>query len=143
MRRFMQGIGVGMIVSVIVISIAYEPIKPLSEYEIKKQAEDLGMISERTMLEKISEIENEIEVEENIDADGEKMDQTLKEIIITKGMTSEDVFELLIEENVIYSIEEIEIYFYKNNLTKKILPGIYKIQEGSDVETIGELITSY
>lgn len=154
LKYYLRGAGIGIIISTFIFSISllfYQP--SMSEADIKKEAEKLGMVVQETKLK-----ENEFQKEQNSEqnkkasAANEKSNETTdaseekkgENVIVTvnTGDSSAVVCVHLQESGLIDNANAFDAFLSQQNMDHLILPGEYTIPEGSSYLEIAEILTT-
>lgn len=169
LKYFLRGVGVGIIFSSIVFLVAYQgaAADKMTEEEIIKEAEKLGMVTEEDPLgdllttqsdKKKTENENTTSEEEEGTSEEDSTDEsqaeqtteitteneTAKEVTITikKGTTSYTVCQNLQKMGLIEDADEFDKYLIKNGYAKRIRVGEHTLKIGMEYQDIAEAIAS-
>lgn len=146
-KSIILGIGIGIILtsitSIIYLAGTY-PEKELSDQEIIKKAEQLGMVQAVNAEDSPADSEDIKQVNKTIEAVSMEQDASLDEVtvIINKGNTSETVAERLFNAKLIDDKNEFVKKLDEMKLASKIKIGEYVIKKGASVETIIKMITN-
>lgn len=163
-KYYLRGVGIGIIFSTIILSIAFARFRPtLSAEEIRKEAYKLGMVDESNQTDEDeaneeisktdggdknlkeddnSEANMDTPDESNEDVEDDKKENKIK-ITIKGGEYSDVVSEHLKEAGLIKDAEKYNRWLMKNGYDSKIQPGVYSIKKGSSYKEIAEIITEH
>lgn len=164
-KYYLRGAGVGILVTAIILSIAFSRIKPtLSADEIRKEALKLGMVEESSLDDKKDESNVNVDEEEaakeeedsnkDSESDNEDVDEPSDEketedadegeIIVFEvkaGEFSDVVSKNLKKLGFIKSAKKYNKWLMKHGYDNLIQPGKYEIKMGASYKEIAEIIT--
>lgn len=171
LKYYLRGLGIGIIITTIVLMIAYSGYKTeLTDEEIIKRAEALGMVMEEDPLfsnsetNKMTETVEEVEVTENSEVSTEqnsevvpeseiqveesevenesqlKMESETYHLVITSGMVPRLICNELEENGVITSASELRQYLVDVGYATSIKVGEYEIPYGATKEEVYQIL---
>lgn len=149
LKYYLRGMGIGVIITTIVLAIGMNLTKAneLSDQEIKKRAQELGMVmkesgSEQTESDADNIEEKQLTEDSNPPAteevnSGENVTQ-LEEVVFTiaPGESSTQVVLHLYEAGLIDNIEAYGDYLEEGNKDSFLQPGQFTIVKGSSYEEV-------
>lgn len=166
LKWFLRGLGVGMIVTAILLCTNYR--KESDHSELIKEAKKIGMVfpkEETSSVEQMvpettpaavteSAISTQKETEKE-KAEKEKLEGSLKDItsasayhknkqsfVVKEGLLSSSVAKDLEEQGLVKDADEFDAYLEKNGYAKLIRSGKYDIPKEADYKTIAKIITN-
>lgn len=149
LKYYLRGAGVGIIISTFIFSISllfYQP--SVSESEIKKEAEKLGMVlpEEESQDDKTKE---DVPQEENRTTDDTTNAETKEtnegegvSLMVQSGDSSATVSAHLQEMGLVDDSNAFDSFLSQQDLDNLILPGEYVIPKGSTYLEIAEILTT-
>ncbi|MBQ4522707.1 MAG: hypothetical protein IJA10_07125 [Lachnospiraceae bacterium] len=158
-RDFLQGFSVGMIVTCCVLFIVFKGSNQISdEYVIERakqlnmvfQDEDSSFLKQDATKEESTEHQNPTEQNTNdskedstvnASEDKEVVVQETVTIDITKGMTSEDVANMLYDLGIIDDVIKFSYYLHNNGYSLRVNVGTFEIPSDASYEEIARIIT--
>ncbi|MCI5953875.1 MAG: hypothetical protein PUI41_07690 [Lachnospiraceae bacterium] len=164
LRYYLRGLGIGIIVTALMMGIATRDNAPMTDAEIKAAAYALGMVDSNSI--KLSDIRTTEEPGDNNEAEnvedtagsseaenvGDNTEDTgnsgeneepgeTVSITIKSGSGSRTVCNQLKEAGLIEDAGAFDQYLVDNGYSRRICVGTYKIESGSDWEKIAKIIT--
>ncbi|MFZ5966560.1 MAG: hypothetical protein ACOYVK_05220 [Bacillota bacterium] len=147
LKAFLLGVGVGLIItsSMNIVQMRSENNIPSEEF-IRSEAKKLGMVDPVEYIDKSKVINNPTNV---IEPDSKPQDEVTKapevgktiNVYIPQGSNSEDIADLLLEEQLISSQKSFLDKVYSKNYSGILRWGNYKFNEGiSEDEIIERLV---
>lgn len=166
-KYYLRGLGVGIVITAIVMGIAVSNKKPsLTDEEIMIKAKALGMIENEELAEAVEDTKKETEVKlreeieqelrTEIEAEYEKMAQAVAGINqergskeqtetitfrVGRGENPQSIDERLKDEGLISEEERFDDYLLENGYDRKIVAKEYTIPKDADMELIAKIIT--
>ncbi len=165
-RMYLRGLGIGIIVTALIMGLTSGRKQSLSDEEIKTKAAALGMVEQDTVLKPVISEEaeptptpeptkeaeptpeptKEAEPTPTPEPTKEAADNTVKTsgkftIEIAGGSGSETVCALLERGGAIASASDFDQYLCDHGYDHKIRAGKHTIPAGADYETIAKIIT--
>ncbi|MFS0861561.1 hypothetical protein [Fredinandcohnia sp. 179-A 10B2 NHS] len=145
-KLLLRGIAVGIILSTIIYGYFYyfekgEPV--ISETQVNDYLEEKGYVS--LSKEKYSELlQEETDINENQKVNEPLSEPIKKEITyslsIEPGMNSNQIAEVLENEEIIQNSSDLNTYLIENGLNTKIQIGTYELSNLMDVSEIVKII---
>lgn len=169
LRYYLRGLGIGIVVTALIMGISNRDSRPLTDAEIKAKAAALGMVESDSL--KLSDVAytpepteepaaTEKPAEEPVatvkpteePAATEKPVDTVKPsensdsemtvtVIVKSGSGSGTVCRQLEEAGLIKSATAFDQYLIDNGYSKKICVGTFEIRQGATEEEIAKIIT--
>lgn len=165
-KYYIRGIGVGILFATIILMTAYAISggKKLSDEEIIKRAEELGMVKSETLLDDlvkpadtevntgdpVKNTESPLSTSEDTaattedtatEASGSTENTRMVSFTVVSGMSSWNVATILKDQGVIEDASEFDSYLVENGYSSRINVGEYSVSVGADYDTIAKLIT--
>lgn len=170
LKYYLRGLGIGIVVTVLVMMAVLGNKQPMTDAEVKARAKELGMIentiikdvanknedvvSDEKVDEETSDVETEIEdepVEEKTDepteepieepADENTDDSESVTITVVGGDSSWSVSKRMEEAGLIESASDFDKYLCQNGYDKRIRLGNYEITKDMSYEQMAKIIT--
>ena len=166
LKYYLRGLGIGVFVSVIVMTVAFGNRKPMTDEEIKARAKELGMIENSVLAdmnkedvqdtEDIKEPENtqdteDIKEPENTQDTEDEEDQKPQTpensnegtitITVVGGDNSWTVSKRMEEAGLIESAKDFDTHLCRYGYDKKISVGSYKIPVTATHEEMAKILT--
>lgn len=153
-KYYLRGAGVGIVITTLIFTIAlafYEP--NLSKADIERKARDIGMeytaekdTKEKTdnkdsaKKEKNQKSEGDNETSEGVDIVDSA--NSIVDFTIAAGDSSTTVSKHLQEAGLVDDAASFDLYLADRDLDNLLMPGTYKIPQGSSFIEIGQLLTA-
>ena len=145
-KYYLRGLGIGILISTIILSISFAMKKNDLSDEIPKSTEG-GFNTEQTDMQPGTTDSGEISQDVGTDGadavppsqDGTNMVQ--KEFTVEVGDSSNAVSQRLQEEGLVDNAEAFNKYMVDNNYANFVLPGTVTIPEGAGYEEIAGILT--
>ena len=166
LKYYLRGLGIGVFVSVIVMTVAFGNRKPMTDEEIKARAKELGMIENSVLAdmnkedvqdtEDIKEPENTQDTEDikepedtqDTEDEEEQKPQTSENpnegtitITVVGGDNSWTVSKRMEEAGLIESAKDFDTHLCRYGYDKKISVGSYKIPVTATHEEMAKILT--
>lgn len=168
LKYYLRGLGIGILVTAAILTIVYHTKGSMSDSQIKKRAEQLGMVmastEEDTLFAQTTQADTTIEetgtisVEETTtvvetteavtETSTEKPTEALTEpaaaeavLTISPGMYSESVSAELVRLGIITNQKEFNSYLVNNGYAERIQTGDFKIKADMSYDEIARIIT--
>ena len=168
LKYYLRGLGIGILVTAAILTIVYHTKGSMSDSQIKKRAEQLGMVmastEEDTLFAQTTQADTTIEetgtisVEETTtvvetteavtEASTEKPTEAPTEpavaeavLTISPGMYSESVSAELVRLGIITNQKEFNSYLVNNGYAECIQTGDFKIKADMSYDEIARIIT--
>lgn len=166
LKYYLRGLGIGVFVSVIVMTVAFGNRKPMTDEEIKARAKELGMIENSVLAdmnkedvqdtEDIKEPENTQDTEDikepedtqDTEDEEEQKPQTPENpnegtitITVVGGDNSWTVSKRMEEAGLIESAKDFDTHLCRYGYDKKISVGSYKIPVTATHEEMAKILT--
>ena len=166
LKYYLRGLGIGVFVSVIVMTVAFGNRKPMTDEEIKARAKELGMIENSVLAdmnkedvqdtEDIKEPENTQDTEDTKEPENtqdtedeeEQKPQTPENpnegtitITVVGGDNSWTVSKRMEEAGLIESAKDFDTHLCRYGYDKKISVGSYKIPVTATHEEMAKILT--
>lgn len=168
LKYYLRGLGIGILVTAAILTIVYHTKGSMSDSQIKKRAEQLGMVmastEEDTLFAQTTQADTTIEetgtisVEETTtvvetteavtEAPTEKPTEAPTEpaaaeavLTISPGMYSESVSAELVRLGIITNQKEFNSYLVNNGYAERIQTGDFKIKADMSYDEIARIIT--
>lgn len=154
LRYYLRGLGIGIIVTALVMGLSNRDARPLTDAEIKAKAAALGMVESDSL--KLTDVvlspEPTVEPTAEATATPEPTteptaevtatpESTTVSITIKSGSGSETVCRQLENAGLIENAGAFDQYLIDNGYSKRICVGTYEIQIGTTEEEIAKIIT--
>lgn len=166
-KYYLRGIGVGILFATIILFVAYRVsgAGTLSDEEIIKRAEELGMVQEESVLDNLQKPAEEVKNTENPStkdthaSEASSTETTTTEASTTEatteatrpartvsftvvsGMNSWNVATILQDQGIIADASDFDTYLEQNGYSSRIVTGEYTVTEGMDYDAIAKMIT--
>ncbi len=171
LRYYLRGLGVGILVTAVIMTVALSKKQPMTDDEVIKRAKELGMI-ENTIIKDVAtpkdeeevkeeikeesqeEIQEEIpediqeeveETPEGIGPEGEAEVEVEAEAVVTVSVVSGDsswsVAKRMEEIGLVDSAKEFDAFLCGNGYDKRISVGTYEISSNATWEDMAKIIT--
>lgn len=168
LKYYLRGLGIGILVTVMIVAISGAGKKTMTDEEIKSRAKELGMI-ENTVLASTPSASPEVPAPLESVAPPEMTEipapmesttppetpvptatgETSAEaggkdtvaVVISRGESSVSVSRTLAQLGLIESATEFDKYLCDGGYDKKIRTGTYEIPQGADAAEIAQIIT--
>ena len=166
LKYYLRGLGIGVFVSVIVMTVAFGNRKPMTDEEIKARAKELGMIENSVLAdmnkedvqdtEDIKEPENTQDTEDikepedtqDTEDEEDQKPQTPENpnegtitITVVGGDNSWTVSKRMEEAGLIESAKDFDTHLCRYGYDKKISVGSYKIPVTATHEEMAKILT--
>ena len=142
-RDSIRGFAAGLLFSTIIIGSYYyleeNKQQELTIKELEKASAELGY--ELIKQSKETNVEDATEVTASNKEEASTSEAVKYTLTITSGMGSDDIAQILSENNIIENSEIFEAYLKDNHLTKKIQIGEFELITGMSIEEIATIIT--
>ena len=154
LRYYLRGLGIGIIVTALVMGLSNRDARPLTDAEIRAKAAALGMVESDSL--KLTDVvlspEPTVEPTAEATATPEPTteptaevtatpESTTVSITIKSGSGSETVCRQLENAGLIENAGAFDQYLIDNGYSKRICVGTYEIQIGTTEEEIAKIIT--
>lgn len=164
LRYYLRGLGIGIVVTALVMGLSNKDARPLTDAEIKAKAAALGMVESESL--KLTDVvlspeplptpaATDVPTEEPTPAATAvptevptpeitvtpAAEPTTVSITVQAGSGSGTVCRQLEEAGLIESAASFDNYLIDNGYSKKICVGTYEIQIGTTEEEIARIIT--
>ena len=171
LRYYLRGLGVGILVTAVIMTVALSKKQPMTDDEVIKRAKELGMI-ENTIIKDVAtpkddeevkeevkeesqeEIQEEIpediqeEVEETpegtepeVEAETEMEAEAVVTVSVVSGDSSWSVAKRMEEIGLVDSAKEFDAFLCGNGYDKRISVGTYEISSNATWEDMAKIIT--
>ena len=166
LKYYLRGLGIGVLVSVIIMTVAFGNRKPMTDEEIKARAKELGMIENSVLAdmnkddtqaaedikesEDTQDTEDVKEPEDTQDTEDEE-DQKPQApenpnegtitITVVSGDNSWTVSKRMEEAGLIESAKDFDTHLCRYGYDKKISVGSYKIPVAATHEEMAKILT--
>lgn len=164
LKYYLRGLGIGILVTAAILTIVYHTKGSMSDSQIKKRAEQLGMVmastEEDTLFAQTTQADTTIEetgtisveetttVVETTEAVTEAPTEKPTEapaaeavLTISPGMYSESVSAELVRLGIITNQKEFNSYLVNNGYAERIQTGDFKIKADMSYDEIARIIT--
>lgn len=162
-KSILLGIGMGVIISTLILAIYNQPKEQMTDQQIVEKAKSLGMVNQKEVLESTKKDDRETIIQkakqfgmvfaeeqinnnkgeniiDNNKNDNENIDDSII-ITIESGMTSKEVSNMFFNKGLIDKPDGLDVYLSDNKLTTKIDIGEYEIKKGTSLKNIAKIIT--
>ena len=152
LKYYLRGLGIGIILTTIILSIAFSD-RNLTDEQIIEKAKSLGMVMKEESIfqdKENSEVmikdENRTTEEPSVVSEMTETEQTTEEkgthyrLIIPKGAVPRIICEELAENGIIEDAEEFRSFLVKKKYTNSIWPGEYDIPYETTYEEIYQIL---
>lgn len=145
-RDSIRGFAAGLLFSTIIIGSYYyleeNKQQELTIKELEKASAKLGYeLINKNKQSKETNVEDTTEVTASNKEEASTSEAVKYTLTITSGMGSDDIAQILSENNMIENSEIFEAYLKDNHLTKKIQIGEFELITGMSIEEIATIIT--
>lgn len=168
LKYYLRGLGIGIFITTLILSIAYKNRKPISDDEVKQRAMALGMVEtdensflsitkeEKTTTEKVTEESTTEKVTEKTTTEKptEKVTESTTEsqtkppedeavkytLQISKGMYSEIVADELYEAGIISNTGDFNAVLENGGYSERIGTGKFELSSDMSYEEIAKII---
>lgn len=159
LKYYLRGLGIGILVTTVILSIAGAGKKGMSEEEIRQRAKELGMVESTLLTDLADQQKNDTPAKEDEaklpqetgqapeETDGEESipeETTVQEnatLVIGRGESSTTVSKNLQKAGVINDAVSFDKFLCSNGYDKKIITGTYEIPFGASEDEIAKIIT--
>ena len=171
LRYYLRGLGVGILVTAVIMTVALSKKQPMTDDEVIKRAKELGMIentiikdvatpkddeevkaevkeeSQEEIQEEISEdIQEEVEetpegTEPEVEAEEEPEAEAVVTVSVVSGDSSWSVAKRMEEIGLVDSAKEFDAFLCGNGYDKRISVGTYEISSNATWEDMAKIIT--
>lgn len=165
-KWFLRGLGVGMIVTAILLCTNYR--KENDHSDLIKEAKKIGMVFPKEETSSVEQILSEItpapvtesavsttqKEDSKKKAEKQKVENSSKDItsasayhknkqtfVVREGLLSSSVARDLEEQGLVKDADEFDAYLEKNDYAKYVRSGKYDIPKDADYKTIAKIIT--
>ena len=142
LKYYLRGLGIGVFVSVIIMTVAFGNRKPMTDEEIKARAKELGMIENSVLadMNKDDTQDTEDEEEQKTQAPGNPNEGTIT-ITVVSGDNSWTVSKRMEDAGLIESAKDFDTHLCRYGYDKKISVGSYKIPVTATHEEMAKILT--
>ena len=145
-QYYLRGLGIGIIVTALVMGITKDRKEPLTEAEIRAMALEIGMVDSNSL--KLTDTQASGEPDsfsgpeepEEPSGDEGQPDEGIT-VEIEPGAGSRAICRMLEEAGLIEDADSFDRYLIDNGYSKRIRMGTYVIIPGTDPEEIARIIT--
>ena len=171
LKYYLRGLGIGVLVTTIILTIAHHAQRKMSDADIIERAKELGMVMEEDTLFDDSETkENQTTTQDPTTEQGTTQEPTTKEPVteepttkepvteepttqkptgnlktvtftVTDGMYSEAVTDILYKAGIITNKAEFNSFLEKNGYSRIIQNGKHTVNSSMSYEEIAKVIT--
>lgn len=166
LKYYLRGLGIGVLVSVIIMTVAFGNRKPMTDEEIKARAKELGMIENSVLAdmnkEDTQDTEDVKEPEDTQDTEDVKEPEDTQDtedeedqkpqapenpnegtitITVVSGDNSWTVSKRMEEAGLIESAKDFDTHLCRYGYDKKISVGSYKIPVTATHEEMAKILT--
>ena len=171
LRYYLRGLGVGILVTAVIMTVALSKKRPMTDDEVIKRAKELGMIentiikdvatpkddeevkaevkeeSQEEIQEEISEdIQEEVEetpeeTESEVEVEAEPEAEEVITVSVVGGDSSWSVAKRMEEIGLVDSAKEFDAFLCGNGYDKRISVGTYEISSNATWEDMAKIIT--
>ena len=163
LRYYLRGLGVGILVTAVIMTVALSKKQPMTDDEVIKRAKELGMI-ENTIIKDVATSKEDEEVKEEIKEEvqeevQEEQQEELQEnpentenetevetegetitVSVVSGDSSWSVAKRMEEVGLVDSAKEFDAFLCGNGYDKRISVGTYEISNNASWEEIAKII---
>ena len=168
LRYYLRGLGVGILVTAVIMTVALSKKQPMTDDEVIKRAKELGMI-ENTIIKDVATSKEDEEVKEEIKEEPqeevqeevqEEKQEELQEnpenienetevetegetitVSVVSGDSSWSVAKRMEEIGLVDSAKEFDAFLCGNGYDKRISVGTYEIFNNASWEDMAKIIT--
>ena len=160
LRYYLRGLGVGILVTAVIMTVALSKKQPMTDDEVIKRAKELGMI-ENTIIKDVATSKEDEEVKEEIKEElQEEVQEELQEnpentenetevetegetitVSVVSGDSSWSVAKRMEEIGLVDSAKEFDAFLCGNGYDKRISVGTYEISSNATWEDMAKIIT--
>ena len=157
LRYYLRGLGVGILVTAVIMTVALSKKQPMTDDEVIKRAKELGMI-ENTIIKDVATPKDDEEVKEEIkeepqdevqeevqeEVQDEVQEEVQEEIVtvsVVSGDSSWSVAKRMEEVGLVDSAKEFDAFLCGNGYDKRISVGTYEISSNATWEDMAKIIT--
>ena len=171
LRYYLRGLGVGILVTAVIMTVALSKKQPMTDDEVIKRAKELGMI-ENTIIKDVAmpkddeeviaevkeesqeEIQEEIpediqeeveetpeETEPEVEVEAEPEAEAVVTVSVVSGDSSWSVAKRMEEIGLVDSAKEFDAFLCGNGYDKRISVGTYEISNNASWEDMAKIIT--
>lgn len=168
LRYYLRGLGVGILVTAVIMTVALSKKQPMTDDEVIKRAKELGMI-ENTIIKDVATSKEDEEVKEEIKEEPqeevqeevqEEKQEELQEnpentenetevetegetitVSVVSGDSSWSVAKRMEEIGLVDSAKEFDAFLCGNGYDKRISVGNYEISNNASWEDMAKIIT--
>ena len=164
LRYYLRGLGVGILVTAVIMTVALSKKQPMTDDEVIKRAKELGMIEntiikdvatpkddeevkEDTKEEPQEEVQEEVQEEDPENTENETEVETEGEteetitVSVVSGDSSWSVAKRMEEVGLVDSAKEFDAFLCGNGYDKRISVGTYEISSNAAWEDMAKIIT--
>lgn len=152
LRYYLRGLGIGIIVTALLMGFVTREKLPLTDAEIKARARELGMVeSDSRNLSDLQPPEdptrpgnlsgNPSEKESEGVEPSEPAEPQTVTFTVKSGYSSDKVSKLLEEAGLVEDAGEFNRYLVKGGYANRISVGTYEIEVGASMERLAKIIT--
>ena len=151
LKYYLRGLGIGVLVTTIILTIAGNKGNKISDEEIKRRAEKLGMVmkEEQTLFpEKNTEGSTEESTEKETEKPTEKSTEATQPqyvtatITVTKGMYSEAVSQAMQSAGLIGNWVDFNNYLSANGYSERLQTGSYTMNSGMSYQEMAMVLVT-
>lgn len=166
LRYYLRGLGVGILVTAVIMTVALSKKQPMTDDEVIKRAKELGMI-ENTIIKDVAtpkddeevkaevkeqqedsqeEVQEEIqetpeETEPEVEVEAEPEAEEVITVSVVGGDSSWSVAKRMEEIGLVDSAKEFDAFLCGNGYDKRISVGTYEISSNATWEDMAKIIT--
>ena len=164
LRYYLRGLGVGILVTAVIMTVALSKKQPMTDDEVIKRAKELGMI-ENTIIKDVATSKEDEEVKEEIKEEPqEEVQEEVQEenpentenetevetegeteetitVSVVSGDSSWSVAKRMEEIGLVDSAKEFDAFLCGNGYDKRISVGTYEISNNASWEDMAKIIT--
>ena len=139
LKYYLRGLGIGVLVTTIILTIAGNKGNKISDEEIKRRAEKLGMVmkEEQTLF---PEKNTEGSTEESTEAT--QPQYVTATITVTKGMYSEAVSQAMQSAGLIGNWVDFNNYLSANGYSERLQTGSYTMNSGMSYQEMAMVLVT-
>lgn len=162
LKYYLRGLGVGIIVTTILLMISFAKHGTMSDKQVMKRAEELGMVmqetesideptSENTVSESTQETETQKDTQNEPDTQqapvepqqpAESQQPQMIDIRVEKGEYCREISEKLAAEGLVDNAEAFRKYMGEIQYDEMVTIGVYHIPVGASYEEIANILIS-
>ena len=160
LRYYLRGLGIGIVVTAVIMTVALSKKQPMTDDEVIKRAKELGMI-ENTIIkdvaiqkedeevkeenkeetqEEVQEIPEETEEELEVEDETESESEEVVTVSVVSGDSSWSVAKRMEEIGLVDSAKDFDIFLCGNVYDKRISVGTYEIPKNATWEEMARII---